>query len=117
MMLAGLADVLSSCVSRVRTRSMLILFCFVVKLESPTEIPAKEVAFYVYMLVRVGYTLGEAGAMRSMPLVSLHRSPTGTKLALFTRKINFVAPFSPTYCFCFSSTLVFICGSRLQAVF
>lgn len=31
---------------------MLILFCFVVKLDSPTEIPAKEIAFYAYMLVR-----------------------------------------------------------------
>lgn len=31
---------------------MLILFCFVVKLDSPKEIPAKEIAFYAYMLVR-----------------------------------------------------------------
>ncbi|CAM9505925.1 unnamed protein product, partial [Hapterophycus canaliculatus] len=30
--------------------SMLILFCFVVKLDSPTKIPAKEYAFYAYML-------------------------------------------------------------------
>lgn len=29
----------------------MILFCFVVKLDSPTEIPAKEIAFYAYMLV------------------------------------------------------------------
>lgn len=31
---------------------MLVLFCFVVKLESPTSIPAQEIAFYAYMLVR-----------------------------------------------------------------
>lgn len=33
-------------------RSMLLLFCFVVKLETPSRIPVQEVAFYIYMLVR-----------------------------------------------------------------
>ncbi|CAM9453897.1 unnamed protein product, partial [Ectocarpus sp. 8 AP-2014] len=46
--------------------SMLILFCFVVKLESPTKIPAKEVAFYVYMLGNMVNELGEARYVRKL---------------------------------------------------
>lgn len=46
---------------------MLILFCFVVKLESPTKIPAKEVAFYVYMLVRGVHVERGERAVLSMP--------------------------------------------------
>eukprot|EP00903_Cladosiphon_okamuranus_P009603 g9141.t1 len=46
--------------------SMLILFCFVVKLDSPTEIPAKEMAFYAYMLGNMVNELGEARYVRKL---------------------------------------------------
>lgn len=43
---------------------MLILFCFVVKLDSPTKIPAKEYAFYAYMLVSDNQSTTDAYHMR-----------------------------------------------------
>ncbi|CAM9514524.1 unnamed protein product [Pylaiella littoralis] len=46
--------------------SMLILFCFVVKLDSPSEIPAREIAFYAYMLGNMVNELGEVRYVRRL---------------------------------------------------
>ena len=58
---------------------MLILFCFVVKLDTPTEIPAKEIAFYAYMLVRK-YTRLVVFARKPVSLSSLYASLTDAGL-------------------------------------
>ncbi|CAM9495479.1 unnamed protein product, partial [Sphacelaria rigidula] len=45
---------------------MVALFCFVVKLDSPTYIPGQEYAFYAYMLGTMVNELGEARYLRKL---------------------------------------------------